>query len=147
MSASAQREGLELIAVVMGSETSQDRFGACRSLLDYGFANFALYTPVLPSEATVAVKLGTADAVAAEPAGEMSLLVDKGQRSSITHELTLEESVTAPVSQGQRLGTLTVRSGEQVLAQIPMVAAEPVIRLTVWDLMLQILQRTAMAKQ
>ena len=146
LSASAQREGLELIAVVMGSETSQDRFGACRSLLDYGFANYALYTPELAAEAAVPVKLGQQDSVAAVPAGEQALLVDKGQRSSIKSEVTLEESVTAPVSKGQRLGTMTVRSGEQVIAQIPLVAAEPVTRLTFWNLTVQILRMVAMAK-
>ena len=76
----------------------------------------------------------------------MSILVDKGQRNTIACEVTLEESVTAPVSQGQRLGTLTVSAGEQILARIPMVAAEPVTRLTDWDLMLRILRRTAMSK-
>lgn len=146
LSASAQREGLELIAVVMGSETSQDRFGACRSLLDYGFANYALYTPELTEGAAVTVKLGHLEAVRAEPAGETALLVDKGQRGSIESEVTLEESVTAPVSTGQRLGTLTVRSGQQVLAQVPLVAVEPVTRLTTLDLMARILRQAAMAK-
>ena len=146
LSASAQRDGLELIAVVMGSETSQDRFGASRSLLDYGFANFALYTPQMTEGAAVSVKLGHLDSVSAVPAGETAVLVDKGQRSSIESEVTLEESVTAPVSAGQRLGTLTVRSGEQVIAQVPLVAAEPVTRLTFWNLTVQILRQTAMAK-
>ena len=146
LSASAQREGLELIAVVMGSETSQDRFGACRSLLDYGFANYALYTPELTEGTAVTVKLGHLEAVRAEPAGETALLVDKGQRGSIESEVTLEESVTAPVSTGQRLGTLTVRSGQQVLAQVPLVAVEPVTRLTTLDLMARILRQAAMAK-
>ena len=146
LSASAQREGLELIAVVMGAETSQDRFNACKSLLDYGFANFALYTPVLQEGAAVPVKLGLADSVAAMPAGETAILVDKGQRNSIESEIALEESVTAPVSQGQRLGTLTIRSGEQTLAQIPLVAANPVTKLTTLDLMGRILRRIAMAK-
>ena len=146
LSASAQREGLELIAVVMGSETSQDRFGACRSLLDYGFANYALYTPELTGGTAVSVKLGHADFVAAVPAGEQAVLVDKGQRSSIQSEVTLEESVTAPVSKGQRLGTLTVRSGQQVIAQVPLVAAEPVNRLTTLDLIVRILRQTAMAR-
>ena len=146
LSASAQRDGLELIAVVMGSETSQDRFGACRSLLDYGFANFALYTPQLTEGAAVPVKLGHQESVTAKPAGETAVLVDKGQRSSIKSEVTLEESVTAPVSAGQRLGTLTVRAGEQVIAQVPLVAAEPVTRLTFWDLTVQILRQTAMAR-
>ena len=146
LSASALREGMELIAVVMGSETSQDRFGACRSLLDYGFANFALYTPEITPGAAVAVKLGAADSVAAVPAGEMSILVDKGQRNTVACEVTLEESVTAPVSQGQRLGTLTVSAGEQILARIPMVAAEPVTRLTTMDLAVRILRQVAMAQ-
>ena len=146
LSASAQRDGLELIAVVMGSETSQDRFNACKSLLDYGFANFSLYAPALQEGATVPVKLGTADSVGAVPAGEMALLVDKGQRNSIESEIRLEESVTAPVSQGQRLGTLIIRSGEQTLAQIPLVAEQAVTKLNTMDLALRILRRTAMAK-
>ena len=147
LSASAQREGLELVAVVMGAETSQDRFGACKSLLDYGFANFSLYTPALQEGASVPVKLGTMESVAAVPAGETAILVDKGQRNSILSEITLEEAVTAPVSQGQRLGTLTVRAGDQVLAEVPLVAETGISRLTTLDLMGQILRRVAMAKK
>ena len=146
LSASAQRDGMELIAVVMGAETSQDRFNGCRSLLDYGFANFALYTPALQEGATVSVKLGTADSVGAIPAGETAILVDKGQRNSIESEIMLEEFVTAPVSRGQRLGTLTVRVGEHILAQIPLVAENPVTKLTALELTARILRRVAMAK-
>ena len=146
LSASARRDGMELIAVVMGSETSKDRFNACKSLLDYGFANYSLYVPALQEGATVPVKLGTADSVGAVPAGETAILVDKGQRNSIESEIRLEESVTAPVSQGQRLGTLIIRSGEQVLAQVPLVAERSVTKLTTVDLALRILRRTAMAK-
>ena len=146
LSASAQRDGMELIAVVMGSETSQDRFGACKSLLDYGFANFSLYAPALQEGAAVPVKLGIAESVAAVPAGETSILVDKGQRNAIESEVTLEEFVTAPISQGQRLGTLTIRAGEQILAQVPLVAANPVTKLTTLDLMGRILRQVAMAK-
>jgi len=146
LSASAQREGLELIAVVMGSETSQDRFGACRSLLDYGFANYALYAPEFAEGTAVAVKLGNLESVSVEAAGQGAILVDKGQRNSIETQVELEESVTAPVSRGQRLGTLTVRSGQQVIAQVPLVAAEPVARLTDWEIAVRILRRTAMAK-
>ena len=74
------------------------------------------------------------------------LLIDKDQKSTITTEVTTEESVTAPVSQGQRLGTLTVRSGEQVLREIPLVAAEGVERLRWGDLFAKVLKRAAMAK-
>ena len=147
LSASAQREGLELIAVVMGSETSKDRFAACKNLLDYGFANFALYTPQLQEGASVPVKLGASAAVSAVPAGETALLVDKAQRGSVTTEITLEQCVTAPVSRGQRLGTMTVKAGEQVIAQVPLVAETEVPRLTTLDIIGQILRRAAMAKE
>ena len=130
LSASAEREGMELIAVVMGCETSQKRTAACKAMLDYGFANFALYTPVMQEGAAVPVELGFSDSVAAIPGESVSLLVDKGQKSGITTEITLEPSVTAPVSQGQRLGILTIRSGEQVLRQIPLVAETAVSRLS-----------------
>ena len=146
LSASAQRDGLELIAVVMGSETSKDRFAACKSLLDYGFANYTLYTPALQEGASVPVKLGTAESVAAVPGGATALLVDKAQRNSITAEIELEESVTAPVSRGQRLGTLTVKAGEQVISRVPLVAEREVVRLNVMDLWKNLLRRIAMAK-
>ena len=146
LSASAQREGMELIAVVMGADTSQNRFAACKSMLDYGFANFALYTPSLQEGAAVSVVLGKADAVRAVPGDSASLLVEKGQLSSVSAEVTLEESVTAPVSRGQRLGTLTVRSGEQILTRIPLVAEEGVSRMSWGDIFVSLLRRICMAK-
>ena len=145
LSASAQREGLELIAVVMGAETSQERFAACKSMLDYGFANYALVTPE-STTGTVPVKLGKEQQIGVIPGETPQFLIDKAQRSSVTTELSLEASVTAPVSAGQRLGTLTVRVGDQVLAQIPMVAQTAVDRLTLGDLITLVLKQTAMAK-
>ena len=146
LSASAQREGMELIAVVMGAATSQERFAACKSMLDYGFANFALYTPDLQEGASVNVVLGKAAAVRAVTAESAALLVDKGQLSCVTSEIELEDQVTAPVSHGQRLGTLTVRSGDQVLVRIPLVAETAVARLSWGDIFLNLLRRMAMAK-
>ena len=146
LSASAARDGMELIAVVMGSETSADRFAACKSMLDYGFANFALISPMLEKETSVPVILGKAEAVAAEPGQNPQLLIDKAQRSAVTTETVLEDSVTAPVSRGQRLGTMTIKAGEQILAEIPLVAAEGVARLTWGDLFVKIMKQLAMAK-
>ena len=145
LSASAEREGLELIAVVMGSETSKERFAACKSLLDYGFANYALVSPEVSDE-TVPVKLGTDGIVKAVPAKTPKLLIDKSQRGSVTTAIDLEESVTAPVSKGQRLGTLTVKAGEQVLAQIPLVAKAPVPKVSWGEMYGKILKMIAMGK-
>ena len=145
LSASAQREGMELVAVVMGADTSQNRNNACKQLLDYGFANFALISPELTETADVPVKLGKAEAISPKLGQEAQLLIDKGQKSSVTTQITLEPEVTAPVSQGQRLGTMTVKVGEQILREIPLVAAESVERLTSWDLFVMVLKRAAMA--
>ena len=146
LSASAQRDGMELIAVVMGAATSQDRFAACKSMLDYGFANFALFTPALQENATVAVELGKQSRVNVKPAEEAALLVDKGQLSSVCTEMMLEEKVTAPVMQGQQLGTLTVKAGDKTLAQVALVAEQPVERMNWGDIFMMLLRRVAMAK-
>ena len=134
------------MAVVMGAETSKDRFAACKSMLDYGFANFALVTPEIPQDAMIPVKMGVQEWVRAVPGKQDALLVDKAQRNSVTTEITLDELVTAPVSQGQRLGTMTVRCGEQVLEQIPLVAEQTVPRLSFGQIFLHLLKALTTAK-
>ena len=74
------------------------------------------------------------------------MLIDKAKKSSITTEVTLADTVTAPVAKGQTLGTMTIKAGEQVLAEVPLVAAEDVARLTWADLFVKVLRRVAMAK-
>ena len=146
LSATAERDGMELIAVVMGCETSQKRFAACKSMLDYGFANYALITPDIPEAAAIPVKLGAADSVAAVPTRQQSILIDKGQKNLISYQTVLEESVTAPVSKGQRLGTLTVMAGEQVLAEIPLVAEVSVAKLTWGQMFARVLKHLVMSE-
>ena len=145
LSASAQRDGMELVAVVMGAESSTVRFAACKQMLDYGFANYALYTPELSGEARVAVRLGREDAVNAVLRGDNAILVEKGARTGIQTEVSLEEQVSAPVSEGQRLGTMTLRTGDRVLAELPLVAERKVERVNWGDLFIRILKRVAMA--
>ncbi len=145
LSASAKRDGMELIAVVMGSQTSQERFAACKSMLDYGFANYALIVPQLPEDAGVAVKLGQQEQVKAVPGEFESLLINKNQKNQITQHVQLEETVTAPVRKGQRLGTLTLQAGDQTLAQIPMVAETSVERLSLWQIFKGVLGHVAMS--
>ncbi len=146
LSATAQRDGMELIAVVMGADTSANRNAACKQLLDFGFANYALIQPELPEPEPVAVKLGKQKTVEAVLGDHSGMLIDKAQKASVSMELSVEESMTAPVSQGQRLGTLTVKSGEQILKELPLVAAEGVERMDFGDLFGKVLRRAAMAK-
>ena len=144
LSASAEREGLQLIAVVMGCETSQKRFAACKSMLDYGFANFALIEPELPEVSAIPVKLGITDFVNAVPGSDGKMLIDKSQKASVSTEVQLEEEVTAPVSKGQRLGTMTVKAGDRILAEIPMVAEAGVEKLTWGQMFMRLLQKVCM---
>ena len=147
LSASAQREGMELIAVVMGAKTSKERNAACKELLDYGFANFAVISPELSEVPGVPVKLGRQDTVNAALGESTGLLIDKSQKSAVTTEVTLEQRVTAPVTRGQQIGTLSIKSGEQTLRQIPLIAAEGVERLTTGDIFVRVLRKAAMAKE
>ena len=144
LSATAERDGMELIAVVMGAESSSVRNTACKQLLDYGFANYALVSPTPEEDPCVEVKLGTQAQVPLVPGETPKLLIDKSLKNSITSEITLSESVSAPVAPGQPLGTLTVRSGDQILAQIPLVAGQEVPRLSWGQLFSLVMKDIAM---
>ena len=142
LSASAQRDGMELIAVAMGSETSQKRNDACRGMLDHGFANFAHYTPELEQGTSVPVKLGRAETVTAILAESGPLLVKKGEQ--ITARAVLLPEVEAPVAAGDRLGELTLERDGEVLAVIPLIAEGAVEKLTWQDLFAMLLGKLAM---
>ena len=146
LSATAQRDGMELIAVVLGSETSQDRFQACKQMLDYGFANYALVHPAPEGIHSVPVTLGKQQTVSAVPAENTAFLIDKAQLSQVKIQVTMDDTVAAPVSKGQRLGTMTISAGGQVLQQIPMIATEAVQKKGFWDIFVSILRRLCMAK-
>ena len=139
ISATAERGGMELIAVILGGETSQQRFEDAKTLLNYGFSTYAL-ADVTPAELPVLpVRLGSAPTVTAELSGG-KLLVGKGQAGSLSQSVTLEEDLCAPVEKGQTVGLLAVKSGEATLAELPLTAAETVERLSWGDLFLRLLR-------
>lgn len=147
LSATAQRDGMELIAVTMGCESAKIRNAACKQLLDYGFANFALVSPDLEDVPSVPVVLGKEKSVSLELSGARQLLIPKAKKAGITQSVSLEESVNAPVEKGAVLGTLTVKSGGETLLEIPLSAAKAVEKLTFGDVFLMVLKRAAMAKE
>lgn len=146
LSASAQRDGLELIAVVMGCESSQIRNAACKSMLDYGFANFALAQPEWQEPQAVSVRLGKQKSITPVLEQSGGLLIDKAQKNSLTTRVELPEEVTAPVRKGQELGTLTLLAGDRALCRISLTAPEDIPRLDWWDIFLLELKQAAMAK-
>ena len=140
----AERGESQLIAVTLADP---DDWRDHAALLDYGFANFAVVSPDLSDcDNQIPVRLGKDAGVSAVPEQDMALLIDKAQKSGVTSEVTLEPTVTAPVSRGQRLGTLTVKSGDLVLKEVPLVAAQEVERLSYGEIYRMVLMRAAMAK-
>lgn len=146
MSAAAQRNGMELIAVVMKAPTTAQRFQDASCLLDYGFANYALLTPQPEGPlAPIDVLLGQSKTVQPQLQRECRLLVEKAQADQITTRVDLAQDVQAPVDPGQTLGQFQVYVGEQLRDTVPIVAAQGVERLSVPGLFSQLLRRLLFA--
>lgn len=133
LSATAEKDGMELIAVVLGSPTSAERFDSAKALLNYGFAGYALVTaaPADPLPA-VPVTLGTQDSVQAVLDQESQLLLPKAEAAKVTTTLDVADALQAPVRQGQELGHLTVLVDGKEKQTLPLVAQTDVPRLTLW---------------
>lgn len=134
ISASAERDGLSLIAVVMAAPTKENRMADATALLNYGFANFTAYTPPQDALAPVPVALGKADSVQPVLQDESSFVIEKTQAGELEMQIELPELLTAPVEAGQEIGSLTVTSGGQTVLRVPLAAAETVEAVTPPDL-------------
>lgn len=129
VSATAKKEGMRLIAVVLGTPAGQTRFDEARAMLEYGFANVQLVTPIAQGQAldmTVPVRLGGRDEVSVLSGGTCSLLERRGEKNALSLEAALVEKVNAPVYAGDVLGEIRVKRGDEVVAVVPAVAGEDV---------------------
>lgn len=144
LSATAKREGMELIAVVMGCESAQKRTADCKALLDYGFATYSVVRPGLKAGRTVAVHLGKQNTVPVELTERREILVDKAKRTSLSARVELAQLVPAPVEKGQQVGTISVYAGEKLLIQLPLAAAQAVAKLSFGDVFKLVLERVCM---
>ena len=131
LSATAERDNLSLVAVIMGGETSSDRFEGAKKLLDFGFANFSFRKigadlketeiPLLKAEKkTLKVK--------AEE--EISLLSQKSAKNDIKRETEWNKNITAPIKKGQTVGYVNIYNGEENIGKIPIKAAENIKKMT-----------------
>ncbi len=137
--ASAERDGVAFVAVVLGGVSEDDRFAQAATLLDWGFAHYR-NTPLASADETAALVPvsdyldRTVAAIVAEDAVAPVFDID----GDVTRNLDLVADVAAPVERGQRLGTLTIRQGDRLLAQVPVVAASAIERpgalerITIW---------------
>ncbi len=146
MSATAERDGMELIAVVMKCPSINQRLEDARAMLDYGFANYAL-APVYPEVplAPVDVLLGAQAQVQPQLERDCRLLVRKGEESQVSTRLSLAGDVEAPVEQGQLLGRLEVYVGDELRDTVPILASQPVDRLSIPGIFSRMLSKLLMA--
>ena len=128
ITASAERDGLRLIAVVLGAASGKERFEAAKTLLDYGFAHYDSAEVTLPDDAPekLPVKRGTAETTALDYAAPERLLVPKGEGSDLQTKILLPDALQAPVQQGSPVGSWQLLRGETVLQELPICAAQDV---------------------
>ena len=126
ISATAERDGLSLIAVVLGSATGKDRFSDAAKLLDYGFANYEMYTPDIPESAVteIAVKNGMTDKITTSAKSGNSILIKKGDKEKITSEIVLPNEIDAPVEKNAPIGKIIYKNSGHQIAEYPITAAE-----------------------
>jgi D-alanyl-D-alanine carboxypeptidase (penicillin-binding protein 5/6) len=134
LSATAQRDGMELVAVVMSGDTSNDRFNGAKKLLDYGFANYSFFEieADLGDVTSIEVKKGVEGKVKIVADGKLSLLLPKSEAKQITQKLNLKSNVTAPVKKGQVVGNVDIYVGDKSVGSIKIVSDAQVKRLNLW---------------
>lgn len=128
LSATAKRNDMQLIAVVLGAPTSAERFSSAKSLLDYGFANYAVNTQVTAGDEVdrVHVEKGVDNEVGVVAGDTYSTLVKKGQEDNVTKEVIIDEQITAPIEAGEKIGTMKISRDGETLAEIDLNAANAV---------------------
>ena len=128
LSAAAKRNDMQLIAVVLGAPTSAERFASAKSLLDYGFANYEVNTQITAGDEVqkIAVEKGVDKEVGVVAGDSCSTLVKKGQEDNITKEIKIDETITAPIEAGQKIGTMTISRDGEVIADIDLNASSAV---------------------
>lgn len=141
ISASAEREGLGLVAVVMAAPTKETRMADASALLNYGFANFTVYTPPDDLLQPVPVQRGNAAFVQPVLQDSQPLVIEKEKAAQLETRLDAPEALQAPVAAGQPIGELVVSSGTEEIMRLPVTAAEAVDAKTVPGLLLEFLEK------
>lgn len=147
LSATAERDGMELISVVMGAPTSTQRFEGAKVLLNYGFAAYGLAQAQPPQPlAPIPVILGDQAAVTPRLAEDPTILAPKEKLAAMEVEVQMAESLSAPVDAGAEVGRMTVTSNGETLASISLTADASVARLSYWQIFQRCLQKAFLAQ-
>lgn len=142
LSASAERDGLHLIAVVMGAQNSTDRFEGAKAMLNWGFANFETVTPQIDSSLFAEVKVlrGVEDSIKPIIKEIKPITLASGEKNKIETVVTLSEDVEAPVEENQVLGTVKLKIGDKVISEYNLISEKPVEKTTLGHIMLRFLK-------
>ncbi len=143
LSASSERDGMRLIAVVLGGSTSKGRFDQASQLLEWGFANYEYKEELLPPEEfslRVNITGGREDYVDVVPEEKFMLLMQKGSGGELIHRVELPQTVAAPIAQNQTLGVWIVEHEGNVVAEIPLSTTSAVEKATFTDCLERILK-------
>lgn len=134
LSGTAERDGMKLIAVVLGAETSDKRFAAAKGLLDYGFANYAVITPELPNLEPLKVKRGVKASarLAAEP---ITVLTEKGAKGGLETKIELCESIEAPAERGKEVGTVSYYRENELVGRTRIYIDEDIAEISYFSLL------------
>lgn len=135
LSASAERDGLHIIAVILGAQTSDDRFEGAKALLNWGFANYETVTPSLKNVKIPEVEVikGIEEKITAKVSDITPVTLKKGENEKIEYSVEISENVEAPVEKNQLLGKVTARIGDNVLGEYKLLAKDGVRKITLWD--------------
>lgn len=132
LAASAERGGMELVAVIMGGETSPARFEGAKKLLDYGFANYSFedMEPDFEDGTEIKVQNGTESTVPLYADGNFGVLMKKSEKANVSQIINLPESVKAPVNKGDKIGEIEIYSGDNLIGTIDICAGEGVKKMS-----------------
>lgn len=135
VSATASRENMHLISVVMGCTTSKERFDDARRLLDYGFSHFVMYEIKMSSDKLVPIKVegGVANKVDVQTNPEnaaQSIIIPAGKEKSVTENIDMVSQIKAPVAKGQKLGSVTINIDDNMIAEFDITASDEVMEMT-----------------
>lgn len=140
LSATALRDGMQLIAVVLGSPTSAERFSAAKTLLDYGFANYSVYRPKADTVYNLKVWGGKNDTAKCESSAG-ALLLNKGEQNKIEEVLELPDALTAPLKKGEIVGKIKYMIGDTLVHESNITLAENIEKAGMLDRFIDLMSR------
>lgn len=139
--ATAEREDMNLIAVVLGADTSEHRFQTASNLLDFGFAEYAVVAPQIDEAQITPVKIKNGKVKSVVPIYNQTdkLLVKKGE-INISYAYEIEDSVSAPVENGAELGEISIKSGDDVIKTITLVSPKAIEKISFNYILIEMLR-------